>query len=291
MKIKVFTDNDLDGACSALLIKKLYSKAEVLITEVKDKDIIGVVKTWFEKNSEFDKIYFTDLYIPDELVQKIDTDKVIIIDHHKSHVDVKNRYKYAKVIIEEFTSCCGLIYNKFNTVLNLTKEVKKLVDIVDDYDSYQLKFPETLKLNAIYSHYNNPRVKQFIESFNDGFRNFNALENNSISLYFKKLKDKIATTQCFFGEINGYKVISFFADFAINEVSHFLLKKTNADISMAVILNSKSVSLRKNKTCNVKLNKLAEILCDGGGHEYAAGGSITEKFLQVTKKFTINALH
>ena len=74
---------------------------------------------------------------------------------------------------------------------------------------------------------------------------------------------------------------------SINEVAHYCIKKLGADIAIVVIPFSMSVSFRKNKeTCSIKLNKLAEALCDGGGHEYASGGKITDKFLAFTKSLT-----
>ena len=46
-----------------------------------------------------------------------------------------------------------------------------------------------------------------------------------------------------------------------------------------------TVSFRKLKTCSVHLGKLASALCDGGGHEYAAGGKVCDKFLDFCKFF------
>lgn len=288
MNIKVFTDNDLDGACSALLLKKLYSSANIDITEIVDRTFVGEAKAWFANNTKkYDKIYFTDLFIPDEIVELIDREDVVIIDHHQTQVEKKDRFKKAKVIIESYSSCALLIYDKFKKVLDskTSSDVVKLVQIVDDYDNYTLKLPETLKLNAVFHFYNKPKVDKFIASFEDGIREFNVQELNSIKLYFNKLKDEINKTELYTGTIKGYTVIACFADFAINEVIHHVLKKTNADIGIVVIPSSKSVSFRKNKeTCDIKLNKLAEILCgEGGGHEYAAGGKMSDKFLEFTK--------
>jgi oligoribonuclease NrnB/cAMP/cGMP phosphodiesterase (DHH superfamily) len=84
-------------------------------------------------------------------------------------------------------------------------------------------------------------------------------------------------------------VVSCFASHSINEIAHYSLKKYDSDIAIVCNLNSMSVSFRKNKErCSMKLNKLAEILCDGGGHEYAAGGKVTDKFIAFTK--TLNKI-
>jgi oligoribonuclease NrnB/cAMP/cGMP phosphodiesterase (DHH superfamily) len=73
----------------------------------------------------------------------------------------------------------------------------------------------------------------------------------------------------------------------INDICDHLLKTYNSDIVFFVNTNSSHVSFRKKKTCNVNLAKLAEFLCGGGGHEYAAGGKITEKFMNFSKQLSL----
>lgn len=285
MKIFVWTDNDLDGAGCALALKHLYKDkaTQFDVKEIDDSSFIGSFKAWSTTLHTYDKVFITDLGIPDELVSYVDVENVIIIDHHKTHIDKRDRYKKAKVILKEYTSCSLLIHDTFNKGGNLfTPEVQELLFIIDDYDSYTLKYPDTLKYNAIFSHYNRPRVDKFIENFYDGKREFTAQELNCIKLSFNRLKEQL-NTDFFTGTLKGYSVVSCFADYAINEVAHFTLKKFNADIAFIVNLKSKSVSIRRAKTCDAKLSIIAEKICNGGGHEYAAGGKITETFLNFTK--------
>jgi len=82
------------------------------------------------------------------------------------------------------------------------------------------------------------------------------------------------------------KVVCIQCDHNTNEVAYEVLKKHNADICLVVNLKSKSVSFRKSKSCNVNLSKLANKLCDGGGHSDSAGGAVNEKFLKLSKMFT-----
>jgi len=288
VKIAIWTDNDLDGAGSALALKYVYQhKAEtIFIKETNDYDLIGYIKGWMDQYyNDFDLIFITDLFIPDELIPYVDKSKVVIIDHHQSHFEVKDRYKNANVCIKIYPSCVKLIQNKFAKVLdNLSDSQKLLFDIVNDYDSYELKYKESLKLNAVYHSLNKPRVDKFIERFQDGFTDFNVHEQNAIKLYFNKLKDQIERLEYFEGSIKQFKVVSCCADFGINEVARLTLKKFQADIVFVVMPHVGAISIRKNKdTCDLDLSKLASILCDGGGHQYAAGGKITDKFLTFTK--------
>jgi oligoribonuclease NrnB/cAMP/cGMP phosphodiesterase (DHH superfamily) len=283
MKVLVFTDNDLDGAGSALALRLIYGdKATVEIHEVYDVEITSnTLSRWLPEFDHYDRVYFTDVYITEDTVPYIDRKNVVIIDHHHDHVAVKDRYKTAKVIIEPYSSCTRLITEKFK-LTSITPEQKLLLDVIDDYDSYTLKFKETLRLHAIYTTYNRPKVMKFIESFENGLREFNTMELNSIKLYFNKLKEQLNTT-FFTGKIKDYKIVGCIADFAINEVAHFALKKYDADIAFVVNVNYGGVSFRRSKTCDAKLNVIANKLCDGGGHEYAAGGKLTQLFQDFTK--------
>lgn len=291
VKIAIWTDNDLDGACSALALRHVYkNKAEeIYIREVSDYELIGYFKAWVDANyDQYDLIFITDLFVPDELIPYVDKKKVVVIDHHASHLEVKDRYKTASVCIKTYPSCVKLIQERFSKVLSdISLELQALFDIVNDYDSYQLKFSETLKLNAVYHSFNKPKVDKFISRYEEGFQPFNIQEQNAIKLYFNKLKDQLERAEYYSGTLKGYKVISCTADFGINEVAHQALKKFKADIVFIVMLNTQTISIRKNKdTCDINLAKLAELLCDGGGHQYAAGGKITDKFLNFTKTLT-----
>ena len=132
--------------------------------------------------------------------------------------------------MQEYSSCTGLIYEKFKTALTLTKEQKQLVTNINDYDCYNIKNVDALKLNAIHRNLNNPKADKFIDSFLSGFREYTVLEKNSIKLYFKKFKEQLQTAQIFKGKIKDYNVVATFADYAINEIAHFLINKHDAQI-------------------------------------------------------------
>jgi len=287
VNIAIWTDNDLDGAGSALALLKVYKDKikNLYIKDVSDYTFVGEFKGWVETNyDKYDVIFITDLFVPDELIPHVDRPKVVIIDHHQTHIDVKDRIKHAKTIIEPCTSCTKLIRQKFEKVLegHVSLDLAELFDIIDDYDCYELKYPETLKLNAVYHSYNKPRTEKFIARFGGGINPFNLQELNAIKLSFNKLKDLIDTAEFFEGELKGCRVVSCVAEHSINEIAHYALKHFNADIAIVVIPKTQGVSFRKSKTCPIKLNKLSEIMCRGGGHEYAAGGKITDAFLKFT---------
>ena len=287
MNILVWTDNDLDGAGAALAIKWLYSeKAKVFrINEVTESTILGKFKGALGTLDHYDKIFILDLDLKPDAIKVIDRPNVVVIDHHIQHVSHKNLYKNAKPILENFSSCAELIYKKFKPALTLTDEQRTLIKHINDYDCYNTKNPQGFKLNAIHQGLNNPKAEKFIDSFFDGFREYTILEKNSINLYFKKLKEQLQNAQLFKGKIKDYNIIATFANYAISEVAHFLIKRHNADIGIVVNPTSKTVSFRRSKESTVDVSVLAKTLCNGGGTPAASGGALTENFANLTKNF------
>ena len=57
----------------------------------------------------------------------------------------------------------------------------------------------------------------------------------------------------------------------------------DADIGIVVNVNSGSVSFRRSSKCNLSMSELAKKIANGGGHGAAAGGTITDTFLNFTK--------
>ena len=294
MRICVWTDCDLDGAGSALLLKFFY-KDRYTTFEIREvqkhriSDFVGEFKGWYKDIDWYDKVFITDLHVPHELTELVDNEKFVIIDHHKSFVEeVKSRFQKAKTIVQQHTSTTDLIYTKFKIKDNVefTDDLKLLVNTINDYDCYDLKLPNSISLNAIFNSYNYPRVEKFIDNFESGYRQFNIHEQNAVKLFFKQLKDQLQTTEYYRGNIKSYSVVSCFCNFAINEMAHFTLKKYNADIVILVNTVTNQVYFRKAKGCTAALDVLANKLCEGGGQEYAAAGRITDTFLNYTKLLT-----
>ena len=170
-------------------------------------------------------------------------------------------------------------------MVHLTDEQLLLIKYIGTYDWYNTQYKESLKLNAIYYNLNSPKTENFISAFSDGFRDFTVHEKNAVKLYFRKFKDQIENGSVFKGVIKDYNVIATFANYAVGELAHFLIKKYDADIGIIVNSQAKLVSFRRSKLSDVDVSILAKKLCDGGGHASAAGGKLTEQFANFTKQF------
>ena len=291
--IYVFTDCDLDGAGSYLMFKWfIRDYIPYKITRV--NDFKTVFAPWYEINKDkYDNIYILDLDVSQECLDLVDKKNITIIDHHKTHVENKAKYKNATTMIQEYPSCTKLLYSIFSKHYKkkLTDEQKLMVLYIDDYDSYELKFPNSYNMNLVYWNYQGDRLGRFIEDFGKGFNGFTDLQKNVINFNkskFKAIKNKLdvhSASKISIGKIKC-KLVSVFADSYINEIADHIIKNYKADIGLVINLKTKKVSLRKSSTCKVDLGALAGKLFDsGGGHEYAAGGLINDKFLQFSKLF------
>ena len=182
MKILVFTDNDLDGAGSALFIKWLFRD------KLQEFDVIDTTEGTFTNDfkqhepsfNNYDRVFILDLDLSYEQATFVNHEKVVIVDHHVPHQSHSNIYNKAKGIIQQADSCIGLLYEKFSTSVELTAAQKELITYINDYDSYNLKHKDSLKLNAIHKTYNNPKSLKFIQAFEEGFRPYTIQEKNSI---------------------------------------------------------------------------------------------------------------
>lgn len=298
-KIFVFTDSDLDGASSVLALHWALGakpgELNFLPTTVSNfrKEFLN----WATEDSieNYDTVYFLDIDTSSS-IDLIDNKKSVIIDHHETHLPFKDKYKNATTNITVTSSCAKLLYVRFKDKLaQITNEQKYLIALANDYDSYQFKLSDSYNLNCAFSNSQKSpgksKAQRFVERFYNGFNGFTAQEQNIIKEYITGRDSAIANSQIYTGSINISKQNLLIAGTVgtryVNDVCDFLLKQHKADIVFFVNTNSSHVSFRKNKTCNVNLAKLANLLCEGGGHEYAAGGKITDKFMEFTKQLNI----
>ena len=194
MHILIFTDTDLDGAGSALLLNRLFAGHDVITVETTEFSILNEFKNRWNTLDHFDKIFVCDLSLNEEQAEAINRDNVVVIDHHSNHVPHIDKYTKAKSIVQEYTSCTKLIADKFGPKLNLNEDLHALIDLVDRYDSWNFDFPkdiEPARLNAIYYTYNKPKWEKFNESFKDGLHDYTPHERGAMKLFFKSFVEQL----------------------------------------------------------------------------------------------------
>ena len=290
--IHIFTHNDLDGAGSLLALIWAFPEDKITYTTINNNTAANftdfINKDWGKTLSNYDSVFITDLSLSEKHIPVIDKDNVIFIDHHKSSLNLK--FDKAKSFIKLYSSCAMYIYNIFKNIIDINKKQKELLVYIDDYDSYTLNFKTSKDLNILYWDYYSTSISTFLTDYSEGFVPFTDLQKNIISFNKQKLQ-KLTTTLNFYKtttEIQSKKckIVSTFADKYINDIAVYMIEKHNADIAIVVSLEQSRVSFRKRKGLEVDVSALSQKLCDGGGHESASGGKITDNFLIFSKMFT-----
>tara|TARA_R110002074_G_scaffold110745_1_gene238247 strand:+ start:1646 stop:2518 length:873 start_codon:yes stop_codon:yes gene_type:complete len=286
VNVLVFTDTDLDGSGSALFIKWLYGAKlnEFVVIETTESMVVNEFNNRKHSLDHYDKIFVLDLCLNADQATSIDRSNVVVIDHHLSHAQIRGRYVKSKAIVESAPSCIGLLRDKFKSHIELTEAQDNLIDYIDDYDSYGLKYKDSFKLNAIHTTYNRPKVDKFIEAYNDGFKPYTVQEKNAIKLFIRKFRDQF-NDGVHIGMIKNYKAVAIFADYAISEVANYMVTKHDAQIGIVVNIKTNTVSFRRCMHCDIDLSILARTFCNGGGSHKLAGGKLTMEFANLIKNF------
>lgn len=290
-KMFAWTDADCDGAGSYLVLSWLLG-AKIPYKVSPSNRFREEFLEWqkINKVTDFEKIFILDLDVS-ENVDLVDHPNVVIVDHHSSHFPNKGKYTKATVIVEECTSACKLLYKKLHKAAptELTDNQKKLILHVDDYDSYQFQLPQTHGLNTLFWNFQGDRVQKFVDRFNQGFSCFTPEEENIIAFYQKRLERIKSELIIYHASLPiGNTVIQFVATFAtefLNDIAQYALEKTKAEVALVINNKTNKVSFRRSPKSTFNVSKLAEKFAEGGGHEFSAGGILTEKVLELSKLF------
>ena len=287
----VFTDLDLDGAGSYLVHCWARQKKPKVIT-LKVSSLREKFLGWLNhhKLEDYKQVYFFDLDTT-EIQDLIDKKNVYIFDHHKTHKE--EIYKNAEYYIDhDAESCSKILYKYYKTLEllgNLTVEQKHLIALVNDYDCYELKFPESNKLNFLFWYTNGNKLQNFIKDFEHGFHGFTNEQNKIITYHFYKFKKLADSLNLFTCDLpvnkKKYTFVSAFVGEYVNDIAQYVIDKSKCDVCMLINLNNKRVYFRKNKNVDLDLGKFAKKICGGGGHEYAAGGELNDIILTLSKDF------
>ena len=289
-KIFCFTHYDLDGAVSALVVKWAHPGYEIDCKPLVGFEARQELTQWLLNNnfSDFEKVFFLDIDVS-ALKDLIDYPNVMIIDHHKSHVDNK-AYEKAVPIIKEYPSACLLAYRVFKKIYDskFTDAQKTLVVYGNDFDSYTKDLPESYILNVIF--WNTQKsFDSFMETYADGFKPFTSEQQAIFKIYTNELTKILAGLTVYQGmhaDVDGeYRIVvaTFAEKCSPNDVSDYLLKEYEADVAIVANLKTKHISFRRPKDGTMKLDVFAKDIADGGGHEYSAGGTLTGSFLEFAK--------
>lgn len=280
----VFFHSDLDGIVSYLVLCwSLGKKLDYIPTT--PRTLQADWEKWSEKKQTTENLYFLDLDVT-KIGPLIDKKHTFIVDHHKTNTYC---YKHAKSIVKNESSCAKLLYNILfkKSDNSLTSAQKTLIALADDLDSYTLAHPLSTDLNIVFHNTRN-KITSFIEDYYIGFKPFDMFKSNIIKLYKKHQQEYIKKIEPYFGkiEIEGEPTLvgAVFCDQYVSECCDHIFQKYNTDIAIAVMLKQNRIAVRRNLNNNkIDVSRFVQRIVNGGGHEQAAGGPITEDFIEFTK--------
>jgi hypothetical protein len=281
-KIFIWANSDLDGAASVILLGHVFSEFEyrsVFFGNFEEQYL-----KWAKTNLEdYDKVFIVGMVIDQSLLNKIDDARLVIISDRVEKLKAFD----STLIIEDSSSCSKLIYQKFKKVKDFPVDVKKLIVYIDDYNVYSVKHEESKYLNAIYRRMGYNKFYTFVKRFWNGFDGFTDTEISLANSFLTEIKEEVATLDLYSGEYKGWKIMAVFSKLSVNEIAKELMDNQKLDVVIVVNPDTKFVSFRKPKDSPADIQYMAENLCDGGGGEYAAGGALTAKFIDLTTKLTL----
>jgi len=285
--IFLFTDHDLDGAGCYYLLRKFIGK-KFDYKQTSEKNFLEDFNNLKNKES-YQRIYIFDLAVFKDFYQDFDLENVVYSHHRNLHEQKNIAISKLKNESQEYTSCTKLLYNKLKDKFKspLTEEQKKLILLIDDYDSYALKSPNSLKLNYLYWTFRYNKAEEFYNQFEEGFNGFSPYQQKIISDCEAKFNEIYRNLKIFKGNITlkdkQVSVCSTFNSFAPSEICNKIILDHKCDIVINVNLNNNYLNIRKSPNCEVHIGKLAEKLFDGGGDEKIAGGHLNNNFLSLSK--------
>lgn len=277
LKVFCWLNSDLDGVGSTILLGNMFRNFEY--RHCFFRNFQEQYLKWKENAQDYEKIFIVGMVLDQAFIKKIDDERVIIVS------DRTETYKTidSTVIQEECGSCTKLLYKKFKDRVNFTTDLKKLFVYINDYNSYDLKHDETTYLNALYRKSGGNRFVNFVNRFWNGYDGLTDTEVAMADTFFEELKSEINDIALFKGEWEGKKVISAVSKFSVNELAGFIMDNEDVDVVIVANPSTQFVSFRKARGSDVDIAKMATILCEGGGGEWASGGKMTKQFLEFSQ--------
>jgi len=273
-KIKVFTNNDLDGAGSLMLIKWAFGE----LVEI-DHSVTNIFNLRREYENfdpdDYSKVFILNM-VPDFEIDE----KTMIFSKAES---LEMQYK-GKVDVSVTTT--DLIQKFFKRSLsNLTEKRQKFVDTIHSLYVDGGSKKEVMKLNAVFS-YGRNKLSAFYDRFADGLEDYTDEENTIISHYSKKLAMTYKRLETYEHKRNKGVYIAIVPDMDHkHEILDLLFKKLSPKMVFLVDLHNGFISVRKDDSVTVDMHKLCETMISGRAMKNCAGGRYTEKFLDFSKAF------
>lgn len=288
-------EDDIDGLGGVILGYLAFKDIDYMLIHVKEQtEIVD-----FVKNSNYEKVFITDLGLEDKIADEINElgMNILHFDHHETNV-YASKYAFSTVKIQRNgISTCGTelfyLYLKENNLLKDNALIKRFVEDTRAYDTWDWVKNNNVEANDLNKLFSIVGIDTYISKMVDKLRNNNKdifdetdkylielntqEENELIELSDKSLiireKDGLK-----FGIVFGNKFLSIIGNTLCN-------RHPELDYMLLIDPLEKKVSLR---SVRIDVSKVAESY-GGGGHKYAAGFSLNEEKFKSLLKIIINS--
>ncbi len=277
MKI-YFHSADLDGHCSAAIVKMKYPGAELIginygqeinYNNFSENEIVIMVDFSLQPFNEMIK-----------LSQKVGLDKLVWIDHHKSAIEDANKLNFEcpGVRISGFAAC-ELTWNYFFP----DRKIPEAIKLLGRYDVWDLSNPDVLpfQMGIRLEHTWPDNQNMWQDYFNNQSNNLvkNTIKNGKLILKYQKQENEKYTNSCAFEiEFEGYKAICINKLLTSSQLFDSVYDPNKHDIMITFGLRKNGIwtisfyTTKENIDCSI-IAKNCKTAITAGGHKGAAGAS------------------
>lgn len=258
-RILSISHNDPDGVGCQIVLHNVFKN--IHFNNISNYKVDQTLKN--VNYDDFDWVFLTDLHPKDPELLNL-SDKIIMIDHHKSAVKMHNpeKFKYVKI------GTCGAKLTKsfIESIFNVKlSHLDNLFYLINDYDIYTLKNFKSIPMYDVMFNLYLPRETR--EQFYSGRTRFNMKELGWLRNRQKDLNEVLENLEVF--EIESIKGAVIIQKDYMNEIATYLLKR---DYNIVFIRNptTERCSIRHNLEwfdCGNYLDTMKW----GGGHKLSAG--------------------
>ena len=291
MRVILFShESDVDGIFSTAIGLIRYPQARTFFLDYSKESFMKIINQFFFSNASPEKNLFiiSDLGFNDSLLSIFKStlnnlnkikNEIIWVDHHPwSKNTIDEIHSFVELILDDSGKKCAteLMYERFLLDNDYAKHLANLAHSTDFFvkDQYITPLPEIIRYYLTFND-SYERLSKLAHKISMGvlwdiqlseeYKKYEFLRDNDKTQVLEELKiKKIDDLNVVFVRSTPYLQTSLFSEEIFN--------KTKADLAIFYGKNGK-ISIRRNND-KIDCNAIALKLIDGGGHKFAAGGTI-----------------
>lgn len=288
-------EDDIDGLGGVILGYLAFKDIDYMLMHVKEQtEIVD-----FVKNSNYEKVFITDLGLEDKIADEINElgMNILHFDHHETNV-YASKYAFSTVEIQRNgISTCGTelfyLYLKENNLLKDNALIKRFVEDTRAYDTWDWVKNNNVEANDLNKLFGIVGIDTYISKMVDKLRNNNKDIFDETDKYLIELKTQeenelieLSDKSLIIREKDGLKFGIVFGNKFLSIIGNTLCNRhSELDYMLLIDPLEMKASLR---SVRIDVSKVAESY-GGGGHKYAAGFGLNEEKFKSLLKIIINS--